>query len=87
MFAQYQHPSINSWSSFLPPDEDYGREKETTKKIRAPPREIKHKKSKNSQEERQESTFLHFKLLNMWQMVRTSEFHDWFRMCSDLWGM
>ncbi|KTG34434.1 hypothetical protein cypCar_00029533, partial [Cyprinus carpio] len=68
-------------------DEDYGREKETTKKIRAPPREIKHKKSKNSQEERQESTFLHFKLLNMWQMVRTSEFHDWFRMCSDLWGI
>ncbi len=39
--------------SFLPPDEDYGREKETTKKIRAPPREIKHKKSKNSQEDRQ----------------------------------
>lgn len=43
--------------SFLSPDEDYGRGKETTKKIRAPPREIKHKKSKNSQEERQESVF------------------------------
>lgn len=47
--------------SFLSPDEDYGRSKETTKKIRAPPREIKHKKSKNSQEERQESVFFQLK--------------------------
>ncbi len=41
----------------LPPDEDFGRGKETTKKIRAPPREIKIKKSKNSQEDRQESVY------------------------------
>lgn len=54
--------------SFLPPDEDYGRDKETTKKIRAPPREIKNKKTKNSQEERQESVFFQLWCITVYLM-------------------
>lgn len=45
--------------SVVPVPEEYGQDSEKPKKMRVPPREIKHKKSKNSQEERWASGIFH----------------------------